>query len=158
MGVGSVIEQRKWIQPVITFLNGATSSPGKPHVFYDQDDEAGLASADIVAGYGIVYTIEGGAYDGPPFWAPESKGVLVFQVTCIGGSRDHAQWLSDRVRLSFLSRKSEGGFQVPFIPPAGWVVTHRAPDGVLPGVMPEGPATDQIFSVPERYRLHVEPA
>lgn len=158
MSAGSVISQKDWMVPVLTFLSTTCSNPGKPHVFYSEDDQVGLAAADLAAGYGIVYTVAGGGFTGPPFWAPESQGILVFQVTTVGKRRDHAQWLQDRVRLSFLSRKTEGGFQVPFAPPAGWVVTHREPDGTPPGVIPEGPPTQRIYNVPERYRLHIEPA
>lgn len=152
----SVISQREWVDPFITFLAAACSPPGSPHAFYDEEKVP--ADADLAKGYGIVYTIDGGGYTGPPWWAPESTGVLVFQVTSTSTTKGGAQWLADRVRLSILSRADAGGFQVAFAPPVGWKITNREPDGPLPGVDIAGDSKNRVFSIPERYRFHVEPS
>ena len=73
----------------------------------------------------------------------------------MGKARQQAEWLADRVRLTLVSRNSLGGFQVTFPPLAGMSVISRSPDGISPGVIPEGPPENRVYSVPERYRISV---
>lgn len=141
--------------PVTTALVGMVAAgTGKPCGDHRIPDDATLAQ-----GYTIVYSVEGGEYDGAPLWAPESDAILVYQVSSVGSDRRQTEWIADRVRRTLVSRLAAGGFQVAFPDPAGMKVTSRWPEGGTPGVIVTGntPA-DRVFTVPERFHLAVETA
>jgi hypothetical protein len=136
----------------ITFIQTGISAPSTPRLVGDHEAPPG---ADLDIGYAVVYTIDGGQFEGASLWAPESEAEVVFQVTSVGRKRNQAQWIADRARLTVLSRLAAGGFQVAFPDPAGMTVTGREPEGSTPGVIPEGVAPNRVYNIPERYRLHV---
>lgn len=148
MAVRSAVLQKQLVTTaLIGMLATATERPCGDH--------ASPPTGVLADGYTYVYSIDGGSYDGSPFWSPEADATLVYQVTSVGLSRAHAEWLADRVRLTMTSRSSDGGFQVAFPALAGMTVIHRAPDGTSPGVIPEGPPENRVYNIPERYRISV---
>jgi hypothetical protein len=148
MAVRSAVVQKQLItNALISMLATATSRPCGDH--------QSPPGANLAQGYTYVYAIDGGSFDGPPLWSPESDATLVYQVTSVGQNREQAEWLADRVRLTMTSRLPDGGFQVAFPVLAGMSVIHRSPDGTSPGVIPEGPPESRVYNIPERYRLSV---
>jgi len=143
----AVLQQRPVTDALIAMIATATARPCGDH---ESPPDGSLAD-----GYTYVYSIDGGEFDGPPFWSPESDGILVYQIMSVGYDRDHVEWIADRVRLTMLSRSPAGAFQVPFPAMAGLAVVHREPDGTSPGVIPEGPPANRVYNIPERYRLAV---
>lgn len=141
-----VIETRVVTDALLAMLNAAI--PG--HVFYDSDPDG---EASLEDGYGIVYGVPGGIYNGAPLWSPESDAILTYQITSVSSQRAAAEWLADRVRLTMCSRRDTGGFQVTFPALAGVQVINREPDGTPPGTLPEGPPNSRIYNIPERYRI-----
>ncbi len=152
-----VVPQAEITDALIGFLVQAVDRPIGDHSLPQVRVNSETVPAPLENGYAIVYSIDGGGFDGPPLWSPESGATLVYQVTSVAGLRGQAQWIADRVRLSLFSRRTDGGFQVPFPSPAGWNVYHRAPEAGLPGVYPEGDEPNLVFNIQERFRLSVEP-
>lgn len=112
-----------------------------------------------VAPYGVVKTIAGGSFDGPPLWDPEADVTLVYQVDAVGFTRPQAQALAARFRTQITGRKSTGGaYLVAITQPAGMRIHDRISEGTSGGVIVEGTAPDEIYSVPDRYLLTVTPA
>jgi hypothetical protein len=148
MAVRSAVVHRKLVtDALIVMVASGTARPC--------GDSESPPEGKLVEGYTYVHSIDGGDFDGPPLWSPESDATLVYQVTSVGVTREHAEWIADRVRLTMLARVADGGFQVAFPVLAGMKVIHRAPDGISPGVIPEGPPENRVYSVPERYRISV---
>ncbi len=102
-------------------------------------------------GYTFVYSIEGGSFDGPPLGSPEEDATFVYQVTSVGATRAHAQWLADKVNWLLTSRDEYGGFLTDFPTLEGMSVIDRSPDEFSPGVVSEG----TIYTIPVRYRISV---
>lgn len=145
----SVIERKPITDALIAMLAAGTGKPCGDH-----DIPPG---ASLVEGYSIVYTVDGGSYEGAPLWAPESDAILVYQVSSVGSLRSQAEWIADRVRRTLCSRVPKGGFQVTFPDPAGFRVTSRWPESTVPAPIVTGAtAKDRIFTVPERFHLAVE--
>lgn len=149
----AVVAKRLVTNGLITMLTAGISVPGTTRKVGDNEAPP---DASLDDGYAIVYTIDGGSFEGAPLWAPEADAWLVYQVTSVGRKRDQAEWIADRVRLTLLSRVADGGFQVAFPALAGMQVTGREPDGTSPGVIPEGVTPNRVYNVPERFRLHAE--
>jgi hypothetical protein len=148
MAVRSAVVQKRLVTDgLIAMVAAGTGRPCGDH----QSPSNGV----LADGYTYVHSIDGGDFDGAPFWSPESDATLVYQVTAVGKVRQQAEWLADRVRLTLVSRDNLGGFQVAFPSLAGMLVIHRSPDGISPGVIPEGPPENRVYSVPERYRISV---
>lgn len=143
----AVVQRRLVTAGLITMVASGTSRPCGDH--------RSPATGVLADGYTYVYSIDGGQYDGPPLWSPESDAVLIYQITSVGSTREQVEWLADRVRLTLVSRNPLGSFQVAFPSLAGLQVVHREPDGASPGVIPEGPPESRVYNVPERYRISV---
>ncbi len=146
----AVVQKQLVTDGLIAMVAAGTARPCGDH----KSPEDGV----LADGYTYVQSIDGGDFDGPPLWSPESDATLVYQVTSVAGGpfgRRQAEWVADRVRLTLLSRVAAGGFQVAFPVLAGMLVIHRAPDSLSPGVIPDGPPEGRVYSVPERYRISV---
>jgi len=151
MAVRSAVVQKQLVtDALITMVAAGTARPCGDH--------GSPPGAVMSEGYTYVHSIDGGSFDGPGFWSPESDATLVYQITSVAGGpfgRKQAEWIADRVRLTLVSRSAGGGFQVAFPSLVGMLVIHREPDGLSPGVIPEGPPESRVYSVPERYRISV---
>lgn len=101
-------------------------------------------------GYTFVYSIPGGQFEGS-FQNPEADATFVYQVTSVGATRTHAQWLAYKVNWALTSRGDSGSFNVTFPALTGMKVINRASGGFSPGVISQG----SIYSVPNRYRISV---
>lgn len=121
-----------------------------------QAPERGDLSDDDFYPYCIVYNIPGGSSSGGLGFGYEDTDI-VYQVTSVGLTRQQADWLADRVRLTWCARAGVG-FQVPFVSPSGWEVAGRIPQyGFSGGIDVEGEPPHQVFSAPERFLLQVTP-
>lgn len=117
-------------------------------------DGEGPIGANINQGYYVVYGIPISG-DWETLSAPLLDADLVYQVTSVGKTREHCEWLADRARLTVIGR-SGVGFQVPLNPPAGVSVINRRPESGLPGTpVPEGTPPNQRWSVAERFLLSI---
>lgn len=113
-------------------------------------------SFKIHEGYYVLYAIPiDGYWDSLAPFGGEAD--LVYQVTSVGKSSTHCEWLADRARLCVLARVGDGpAFQVAFTPPAGLTVVDRRPADGLPGTpAPEGTSPNQRWSVAERFVFSV---
>lgn len=154
MSKATIIERRPITTGLVTMVG--TALDNRP--VGDPDFEEGTV-LDLDTGYFVIHSIPGGDMEaGPPLYAPYSEADLVYQIDSVGGNRGHVEWLADRVRLSMLSRNPDGTYQVAFPHPPGWKVIRRmAESDIAPGVEAEGTPEHRVFSVLERYRLHVVP-
>ena len=119
------------------------------------DPKAPLSTAPP---YSVVFSIPGGGYWGAALVGPEADADFVYQVDAVGLRRSQAEWMADRVRRTILARPSSGSFQVTLVPPTGWAVADRVPDGGPGGVQVDGSPPHEVFSVAERFVLRVVPA
>jgi hypothetical protein len=104
--------------------------------------------------YLVLYSIDGGGFDGPVFLAPEADATLVYQVDAVGERRDQVETLADRVRGCLIGRSSSTGAFTTALTPSGYKVMDRAADGSPGGVDREG----QVFSSAQRFAITVTPA
>lgn len=107
--------------------------------------------------YGIVYSIEGGQFGGPPLIAPDADAQFVVQVNCVGERRDQAESMLDGVRGLILGRDASGAFNTAITAPTGWVIAGRWSDGGPAGVDYEGRPPSRLFTARERFVLAVTP-
>lgn len=114
----------------------------------------------IIAGkpWMVVHVIEGGGYDGAPLTDPTSDAAFVYQVDAVGRSEDQAEWMADVVRRTVLARTTSGAFQVPFPAVEAVKVIDRRPDTNPGGLTSEGTAPNEVFTVSDRFSIHVTPA
>jgi hypothetical protein len=80
---------------------------------------AGLAVGDAKAPagdppYDVVYSIPAGGWTGT-LAAPNDDGSLVYQVSCVGKSRQQAEWLADKAIATILGGVAVTGRSVPFV-------------------------------------------
>lgn len=108
--------------------------------------------------YSILYQIDDAPLPtGPELTGPEEDLAIGFQLSSVGSGRKQAQWQADRVRRFITGRDPQGRhiFELPAV--NGWKVTGRL--GSTPsGVAVEGSAPNTVFTVPDRFILHVTPA
>jgi hypothetical protein len=112
-------------------------------------DENGKISSP----WSIVYSIEGGGFSGPPLEDPHADATVVVQVTSVGRRDDQAEWQADKVRGAMLDRTS-GALDHPITPPDGYKIMYVEPDGGPGGIDREG----ELYSIPERFAIHLTPA
>lgn len=137
------------------FLLLLRSSTGQPIGDHTAPSQAEMTDEEFFP-YAIVYSIEGGELTGPPLSAPEADGEFVYQVTSVGTTRKQAEWMADRARRTVLARTS-GQYQVEMVSPAGTKIRGRIPDGGAGPVDVEGEEPNEIYSVPERFRILTTP-
>lgn len=95
--------------------------------------------------YVVVYRIPGGARGGR-LDGTFVDGELIYQVTCVGGSRKSAEWLADEVDEALLAGVAVTGRSIRVIP-------HGNPGGAR-----EDNETPAIFNATPRYRLKTTPS
>lgn len=110
----------------------------------------GLTVGDAVAPdasppYVVVYPIAGGGTSGT-LAAPDDDAELIFQVTCVGVSREQAEWLADKA-LSLLTSVTVTGRSVP-----------RVSLDSFGGVVRDDTATPTLWTAFPRFRLYSTPA
>lgn len=114
-------------------------------------ESVGLVVGDAVAPSGdppyvVVYSISAAGWTGT-LGALHDDGSLVFQVTCVGRSRDQAEWLADKVILTVLG---------------GITVTSRSiPNIALDlsgGVARDDGQTPPLWTAAPRFRIATTPA
>jgi hypothetical protein len=105
---------------------------------YEQLLEAGK-------GYVVLYPIAGGRRSGT-LEEPDRDGELIYQVTCVGVSRDQAEWLADQV-LGLLQGVEVQGYSVP-----------RVALESDPGVRRNDEVSPPVYEATPRFRLMTTPA
>jgi hypothetical protein len=114
------------------------------------------APPDADPPYNVVWSIEGGRYEGT--WGdPVEIADVVYQIDSVGMARRSAEWLADKVGHVMLDRETGGAFSAE-LDVDGMAVTNRSPQGGPAGVEVDGRPPHEVFSVPERYVLVVVPA
>lgn len=106
----------------------------------------------------VLYTIDGGDTFTVTGWDRERNLSLPFQLTCVGKRRDQVQLMADSVRSFMLERDTSGQFSQQLSSPPGWSVCGRLAGDAVSGVLVEGKAPNQLYSVPLRFTLQVTPA
>lgn len=112
---------------------------------------AGLAVGDADAKglsppYAVVYSIPGGEMSGN-LDDPYEDAELVYQVTCVGSTREQAEWVADKALTTLVA-----GFSV-----TGRSIALVRPDGG-PGTRPEYDVTPPRFNSVLRFTIKSTPA
>jgi hypothetical protein len=107
--------------------------------------------------YLVVVAIDGGELWGPPLTSEASCVGLVYQVDAVGPRVDQAMRARDLAQRAVIGRAGSGWAVTP-AQPTGLNVMHRRLVGgtggeAIPG---DGTPTQQVWSIPDRYRLDVE--
>lgn len=110
----------------------------------------GLTVGDAVAPqasppYVVVYPIAGGDMYGP-LGAKDDDAELIYQVTCVGSSREQAEWLADKANALL------GGFTV-----TGRSVPLVTMD-VVPGIFRDDSTGTPIYTAAPRFRVFTTPS
>jgi hypothetical protein len=100
---------------------------------------------DAVPPYVVVYPISGAGYTGR-LTAPQDDAALIYQVTCVGVSREQAEWLADTSMVLL------GGFAV-----TGRNIAYVSLD-LSGGVQRDDAQTPPVFYVTPRFRVMTTPA
>ena len=113
-------------------------------------EAAGLTVGDADAEglsppYCVVYAIPGGGFTGT-MENPFEDGELPYQVTCVGETREQAEWATDKALTALVA-----GVTV-----TGWNVVLVSPDG-HPGVRPDHDVSPPLFYSTPRFRLKTTP-
>lgn len=132
---------RKHTDAVIAALEGAALVVGD----HEAPEGAGRQPDETFDKYVVVYKIPGGKRSGN-LDDPDGDAELIYQVTCVGSSRNEAEWLADKVDVTL-----RAGISV-----AGRDVTVR-PDGTH-GLPRDDNVTPPIFSATPRFRVKTTPA
>lgn len=115
-------------------------------------EDAGLAVGDGIAPkpppkkYVVLYPIPGGRVLGT-LAEPSADAELVYQVTCVGTSRQQVHWLVDVARDAVLGGITVAGRHIPYV----------KPEGGQPEVKRDEEQTPPIFYAPFRFRLMTLP-
>lgn len=112
---------------------------------------AGLTVGDgtadgLTVPYAVVYNISGGRMSGN-LDDPFEDADLVYQVTCVGRTREQAEWVADKATVTLVAGFSVAGRSIVLVTPEGGPGT-RADRDVTPPV---------YFSTP-RYTIKSTPA
>lgn len=71
-----------------------------------------VAPDDTTTPYAVLYAAGSGPAEGPVS-DPNADSSLLYQITCVGGDRMEAEWLSDLLRPILLAPRSVTGWTVP---------------------------------------------
>jgi hypothetical protein len=104
-----------------------------------------VAPEDVGPPYVVVYPIAGGSLSGS-LANPDEDGALVFQVTCVGASREQAEWLADKA-MALLD-----GFSV-----TGRSIARVSLD-LHGGIQRDDAQTPPVFYALPRFRVMTTPA
>lgn len=112
---------------------------------------AGLTVGDAVAPdaappYAVVYSVSAGGWSGT-LAEPYEDAALVFQVTCVGATREQAEWVADKAIATLL-----GGLSV-----SGRFIANVAID-LSGGVLRDDQRTPPLFYSTPRFRVLTTPA
>lgn len=105
----------------------------------------GDARAPGEAPYLVVYPIPGGDFGGT-LAAPNDDAELVRQVSCVGTTREQAEWWADRAIRALTS-----------ITVTGRAILRVEPEGP-PGVFRDDDASPPVFVAPVRFRITSTPS
>lgn len=111
-------------------------------------EAAGLTVGDgdasgLTAPYAVVYTIDPNYYG--TLDNPYENADIVYQVTCVGKTREQAEWVQDKAMVLL------DGFEVD-----GRHIAHVRPDGG-PGVRPDRDVTPPVFFSTPRFTVKTTP-
>jgi hypothetical protein len=95
--------------------------------------------------YCVVYQVAGGDTYGP-LAAQNDDAELIYQVTCVGTSREQAQWLADKT-MGLLSGITVTGRSLP-------LVTVE----MVPGIQRDDKVSPPVFWAAPRFRLFSTPS
>ena len=112
-------------------------------------ETAGLTVGDadaegLTVPYVVVYSIPGGRLFGT-LDAPHDDGELVYQVSCVGSTREQAEWLVDKAMI-LLQGFDVGGRSVAFV-----TIDSN------PGVRRDDDITPPVFLATPRFRITTTP-
>lgn len=87
-------------------------------------------AAGLSAPYVVVYSIPGGRVSGT-LANPHEDAEIVYQVTCVGSTREQAEWLADK-SMTLLDGLSVAGRSIAFVDADGFPGTRRDTDVTPP--------------------------
>ncbi len=147
-------------EALLAMLTAATGRPVGDHTSPDDTPRLDAPAAQLQEAfpYCIVYSVDGGSFDGPPLGAPAADTGFSYQITSVGLRRDQAEWMADLVRRCILAQNVNGNWQVNIKSPVGWSVADRLSGGAPSGIMIEGEPPYRVYSTAERYTIQVTPA
>lgn len=112
--------------------------------------------------WAIVYSIDGARFvDVDKIGDDDSS--FAYQVSCVGRSREQAEWMQDRV-IRTLTQRQGVGWSVPWPvdlladPPNPWSVIGRLVDEPVGGIDREGSAGNFLFTAATRLTIIVTPS
>lgn len=113
-------------------------------------EAAGLNVGDadaegLTAPYAVLYDIPGGRSFGT-LENPNDDAELVFQVTCVGETREQSAWVADKAITALLSGLTVSGRSIA-----------RVTIDSFPGTFPERDASPPLFTSTPRFRLTTTP-
>lgn len=107
---------------------------------------------------GVLHSIDGGGYTGPPLVGPEDDAAYVYQLDIVGTRVDQVEKGADECRDLFLGRNSDGSYkQEPeAIPGYAWMgrLPADTPGGVSVVKAPQG----TICTAIQRYTAVLTPS
>lgn len=101
-------------------------------------------AAGLTAPYAVVYNITGGDMSGT-LENPYEDAELIYQVTCVGKTREQAEWVVDKAMVLV------DGFEVE-----GRHIALVRPDGG-PGTRPDYDVTPPLFFSTPRFTIYTTP-
>ena len=113
-------------------------------------EAAGLTVGDadaegLTPPYAVVYKIDGGEYEGS-FENPYEDAELIYQVTCVGVTREQAEWVADKAMV-LLNGLTVADRRIALVSPEGG-----------PGTRPDRDVTPHVWYSTPRFRLKSTPS
>ena len=110
-------------------------------------DSNAPAPEDRPEKYVVVYPIPGGSRGGT-LAGPFDDAEIVYQVTCVGQTRQQAEWVRDKVEAALLTGITVSGRHIPLV----------RPEGGDDGTYRDDTVTPPLYYTTPRYRVHTTPA
>jgi hypothetical protein len=107
---------------------------------------------------GILHSIAGGGYFGPPLTDPHADVAYTYQLDIVGTRMDQVEKVRDDMVVAMLGRDSTGAFvnELDSIPGYAWV-DRLADDDVPGGVDVERAPTGTMFTAQHRFTFVLTP-
>jgi hypothetical protein len=114
-------------------------------------EAAGLSVGDgsgdgLSVPYCVVYNISGGRMSGN-LDDPFEDADLVYQVTCVGQTREQAEWVADKATVTLVNGLSVTGRSIVLVTPEGG-----------PGTRPDRDVTPPVYFTTPRFTIKSTPA
>lgn len=119
---------------------------------------SGFMPDDPAFPLGVLHSIPGGGYSGPPLTDPDADSAYVYQVDVVGSRVDQVEKGRDELHQLVLGRDPDGAFLHALEEIPGWAWMDRLPGDTPGGVDPEKAPSGTIFTATSRYTVALTPS